>query len=85
MSITGPNYECIYAEVGTNGRVNRQMAAAGYRIKVDSLTQSKTINFLYQYLDVCLEVFRVLLGFIGVDAFAFKLYLTKPYLTHSIT
>ena len=71
MAIASPNFERIYAEVGTNRSAGKKVR---YGKKVDSLTQWKLFHIS--------EYFFI---FTGVDAFALKPYLIKPYPQQNLT
>ena len=76
LAVAGPDYECIYADVGTNGRVS------------DGIVWNKcSLSKAIENGDICLPPSKCLpFGthkvphvFIGDDAFALKSYLMKPY------
>ena len=82
LAVAGPDYECIYADVGTNGRVSD----GGVWNKC---SLSKAIDDG----DICLPRAKCLpFGkekvphvFVGDDAFALKTYLMKPYPQSGLT
>ena len=66
MAISGPDYECIYADVGTNGRV------------IASAIEDKTLA-IPSPRPLALGETDVPFVFLGDDAFALKSYTMKPY------
>ena len=82
MAVAGPDYECIYADVGTNGRVSDGGVwnKCGLSQAIDegaiSLPPPKCLPFGVT------EVPRV---FGGDDAFALKKHMMKPYPQNGLT
>ena len=76
MAVAGPDYECIYADVGTNGRISDggvwNKCGLSKAIENNSLSLPKPKCLLYGTK----EVPHV---FVGDDAFALKTYMMKPY------
>ena len=77
LAVAGPDYECIYADIGTNGRVSDGVVWSKCNL-------SKAIN----NGDLCLPPPKCLpFGteeiphvFVGDDAFSLKPHMMKPYL-----
>ena len=81
MAVAGPNYECLYYDIGTNGRVNE--GGVWNKCGLAKALEEGKMNFP---LPCCLpggneQVPYVL---IGDDAFALKPYLMKPYAQQSL-
>ena len=76
LAIAGPEYECLYADVGSNGRVND----SGVWNK-SSLLQAIQNGSVKLPKDDALPVNGVIAPyiFVGADAFALKKILMKPY------
>eukprot|EP00112_Aurelia_sp_Birch-Aquarium-sp1_P012113 Seg2545.3 transcript_id=Seg2545.3/GoldUCD/mRNA.D3Y31 product="hypothetical protein" protein_id=Seg2545.3/GoldUCD/D3Y31 len=76
LAVAGPNYECLYADVGTNGRVSD----GGVWGKC-SLAQKLENEKEYLQEPACLpsstEKFNFV--FVGDEAFPLKPYLMKPF------
>ena len=76
LAIIGPDYECIFADVGSNGRMNdsgvwnnsdmrKRIEEKKMKIPKDAPLQEGCVNVPYT--------------FVGDDAFALKTYMMKPY------
>ena len=82
MAVAGPDYECIYADVGTNGRIsdggvwNKCSLSQGIEDGSVSLPPRKYLPY---------GVTKVLYVFVGDDAFALKKNMMKPYAQNSLT
>ena len=81
MAVAGPNYECLYYDIGTNGRVNE--GGVWNKCGLAKALEEGKMNLP---LPCCLpggneQVPYVL---IGDDAFALKPYLMKPYAQQSL-
>ena len=76
MAITGPSYEFLYADIGTNGRVND----GGF----SKALENPELSILNPR---CLPggVQRVPLVLIGDDVFALKTHMIKPYPQKNLT
>eukprot|EP00795_Rhopilema_esculentum_P005764 gene5764-11043_t len=76
LAVAGPDYECVYADIGTNGRVsdggvwNKCSLSRGIESGKICLPGPKNLP---------LGVEKVPYVFVGDDAFALKPYLMKPY------
>ena len=76
MAVVGPDYECIYADVGTNGRVSdggvwsKTSLARAIQDNEMSLPESEALEY---------GVKKVPYVFVADDAFSLKPYLMKPY------
>ena len=76
MAVAGPDYECIYADVGTNGRIsdgrvrNKCSLSRGLEDGSVSLPPPKCLPF---------GVAQLPHVFVGDDAFALKKNTMKPY------
>jgi len=82
LAIAGPNYECLYADVGSNGRVNDSGVWNN-----SSLLQSIQDGSVKLPKDDELAVSGVTLPyvFVGDDAFALKKFMMKPYPQQNLT
>ena len=82
LAIAGPNYECIYANVGSNGRMNDSgvwnSADLRRKIEDDDLSIPSPTPLPYG----CIRTPYV---FVGDDAFALKSYMMKPYSQKDLT
>ena len=83
VAVAGPDYECLYADVGTNGRVSDggvwskcSLAKALENGEIINLPPPKCLPFGTK------EAPHVL---VGDDAFALKSYLMKPYPQSGLT
>ena len=82
LAIAGPNYECLYADIGSNGRMNDAgiWNKSKLRNKIENkelaLPKPKCLPF------GCVEVPHV---FVGDDAFGLKNYMMKPYAQRGLT
>ena len=82
LAIAGPDYECLYADIGTNGRIsdggvwNKSSLSRGIETGEISLPKSKRLPY------GAVEVPYV---FLGDNAFALKTYLMKPYSQSGLT
>ena len=82
LAIAGPNYECLYADIGSNGRMNDAgiWNKSKLRNKIENneldLPRPKCLPFS------CMEVPYV---FVGDDAFGLKSYMMKPYAQRGLT
>ena len=82
LAIAGPDYECLYVDIGSNGRMN------------DSGVWN-TSDLRRQIEDNCLNIpaptplplgyIRIPHVYVGDDAFSLKSYMTKPYLQTNLT
>ena len=76
LAIAGPNYECIYTDVGSNGRINDSgvwnRSDLRRKIEDDDLSIPYPTPLPYG----CIRTPYV---FVGDDAFALKSYMMKPY------
>ena len=81
MAIAGPEYECLYADVGSNGRVND----SGVWNK-SSLLQAIQNGLLRLPKDDALPNGVITpYFFVGDDAFAIKKFMMKPYPQQNLT
>ena len=82
MAVAGPDYECIYVDVGTNGRVSD----GGVWNKC-SLSQAIEDGTISLPPPKCLPggVTKVPHVFVGDDAFALKPHMMKPYPQHGLS
>ena len=82
MAVAGPDYECLYADVGTNGRVsdggvwNKCALSRGIEDGGVSLPPPKCLPY---------GVAKIPHVFVGDDAFALKKNLMKPYAQNGLT
>ena len=76
LAIAGPDYECLYADIGTNGRIsdggvwNKSSLAHAIENRDLCLPEAKCLPY---------GVIRVPHVFVGDDAFALKEYMMKPF------
>ena len=82
MAVAGPDYQCLYADVGTNGRIsdggvwNKCGLAGAIEDGSLSLPPPKLLPYGTEPLSHVL---------VGDDAFALKPYLMKPYPHNGVT
>lgn len=82
MAVAGPDYECVYADVGTNGRVsdggvwNKCELTKAIEDGTVVLPPPKCLPFGVQKLPYV---------FVGDDAFVLKKHMMKPYPQHGLT
>ena len=87
MAVVGPDYECLYADVGTNGRVsdggvwNKCSLSQSIEDGVISLPPPKRLPS-DSVFGLTEEVPHV---FVGDDAFALKTHMMKPYSQHGLS
>ncbi|XP_046856153.1 protein ANTAGONIST OF LIKE HETEROCHROMATIN PROTEIN 1-like [Xenia sp. Carnegie-2017] len=76
LAVAGPDYECLYADIGTNGRVSDGgiWNKCGLALAIEDNKLSLPSP---EYLAGCSECLPFVL--VGDDAFALKLYFMKPY------
>ena len=82
MAVAGPDYECLYADVGTNGRVSDGGVWNKCRISQD-IEDGSIILPPPQCLPF--GVIKVPYVFVDDDAFALKKNMMKPYPQHGLT
>ena len=82
MAVAGPNYKCIYVDVGTNGRISD----GGVWNKC-SLAESFENGTSFLPTLCCLPYgsYPVPFVLVGDDAFALKPYMMKPYAMAGLT
>ena len=82
LAIAGPDYECIYADIGSNGRMNDSGVwnASDMRenIEDDDLGIAAPKPLLFGWI-------KIPYVFVGDDAFALKTYMMKPYPQKNLT
>ena len=82
MAIAGPDYECIYADIWTNGRVND--AGVWNKCSISTAIDDNTLLIPSpQPLPFGMEI--MLFVFLGDDAFALKSYMMKPFPQQGLT
>ena len=82
MAIAGPDYECIYADIGSNGRMNDSGVwnSSDLRRKIED----NCLN-IPAPTPLPLGYIRIPYVFVGDDAFALKFYIMKPYPQTNLT
>ena len=82
MAVAGPDYECMYADVGTNGRVSD-----GGVWNYCGIAQSIEDGSIVLPPPECQPcgITKVPYVFVGDDAFALKKNMMKPYPHHGLT
>lgn len=82
MAIAGPDYECIYADIGSNGRMNDSgvwnNSDLRRKIEENSMNIPDPTPLPYGYTNTPHV-------FVGDDAFALKSYMMKPYPQANLT
>ena len=82
MAIAGPGYECIYTDIGSNGRLHESGVwnTSDLRRKIEN-------NFwnIPAPIPLPLGYIRIPYAFMGDDAFALKPYMMKPYRQTNMT
>ena len=81
MAIAGPEYECLYADVGSNGRVND----SGVWNKSSLLQAMQNGSVKLPKDDALPNGVIVPYFFVGDDVFALKKFMMKPYPQQSLT
>ena len=82
MAVAGPNYECLYADVGTNGRIsdggvwNKCSFLQPIEENEVGIPQAKPLPYGINPLPYV---------FVGDDAFALRTFLMKPYPQQGLT
>ena len=82
LAIAGPDYKCIYADIGSNGRMNDSGVwnASDMRKRIEDddlgIPAPKPLPFGW---------IKVPYVFVGDDAFALKTYMMKPYPQKNLT
>ena len=82
MTVAGPDYECVYADVGTNGRVSD--GGVWNKCGLTKATEDGTVDLPPPK---CLPfgVQRLPYVFVGDAAFELKKHMMKPYPQHDLT
>ena len=81
LAIAGPEYECFYADVGSNGRVND----SGVWNKSSLLKSIENGSVTLPQPDTLPNGDKVPYVFLGDDAFALKSFMMKPYPQQNLT
>lgn len=81
MAIAGPSYECLYADIGTNGRTSN--GGVWNKCGMSKAIEDGSLS-LPPRKCLPMGVTKVPYVFVGDDAFALKPYLMKPYLEHGL-
>ena len=82
LDVAGPDYEFLYADIGTNGRIydggvwNKCILAHAVKNKDLCLPEAKCLPY---------GVIKVLHVIVGDDAFALKEYMMKPFSQAGVT
>ena len=82
MAIAGPNYECLHADAGTNGRVNN--GGVWYKCGFSKALENQEHSIP---IPRCLPrgVQRIPFVLIADDAFVLKTHMMKPYSQQNVT
>ena len=75
MAIAGPEYECLYADVGSNDRVND--SGVGNKSSLLHAIQNGSVKLPKD--DALPNGVIAPYVFVGDDAFALKKFMMKPY------
>lgn len=75
LAIAGPDYECLYADIGSNGRVND----SGIWNKCSLLQGIEDGSIKLPDDDYLMDECKMPYVFLGDDAFALKNFMMKPY------
>ena len=81
LAIAGPEYECLYADVGANGRVND----SGIWNKCSLLQAIEEETAKLPDDDFLSNGIKMPYVFLGDDAFALKRFMMKPYPQQNLT
>ena len=81
MVIAGPEYECLYTDVGSNGRVNG--SGIGNKTALLKGTQDESVKLPDDEKLSDVEIIPYV--FLGDDAFALKGLMTKPFPQQDLT
>ena len=81
MAIAGPSYECLYADIGTNGRTSD--GGVWNKCGMSKAIEDGSLS-LPPPKCLPMGVTKVPYVFVGDDAFALKPYLMKPYPQHGL-
>ena len=81
MAIAGPEYECLYADVGSNGRVND--SDIWNKTSLLQSIQDGSVKLPNDEKSPNGEITRY--AFLGDDAFALKRFMMKPFPQQSLT
>lgn len=82
MAVAGPDYECLYADVGTNGRVSD--GGVWNKCRLAEAIENGTIS-LPPPKCLPLGINKVPHVFVGDDAFALKVHMMKPFPQSGLT
>ena len=77
MAVAGPDYECIYADFGTNGRVSD--GGVWNKCGLTQAIDEQSISLIPPPKCLPFGVTQVPHVFLGDDAFALKKHMMKPY------
>ena len=82
LAIAGPNYECLFADVGTNRRMND--SGIWNKSSLRRAIENREIGLLEPgVLPYCLE--KIPFVILGDDTFALKNYMMKTFPKHNLT
>ena len=82
LAIAGPNYECLFVDVGTNGRMNDPGLWNKSSLR-RAIENREIVLQEPRALSYCLE--KISFVILGDDAFALKNYMTKPFPQRNLT
>ena len=91
LAIAGPNYKCLFADVGTNGRMNdsgiwnKSSLCCAIKNREIGLPEPRALLFGENWRSEPCHLEKILFVILGDDIFALKNYMMKPFPQHSLT
>ena len=82
LAIAGPNYECLFADLGTNGRINN--SGIWNKSNLCRAIENREIGLL-EPRALPYRLKKLPFVILGEDAFALKNYIIKPFPQRNLT
>ena len=91
LAIAGPNYKCLFADVGTNGKMNDSgiWNESSLRCAIENreivLPEPRALLFGENWRSEPCRLEKIMFVILGDDIFALKNYMMKPFPQCSLT